>query len=55
VALFSATIVSIVRAPLDKRSRTRWILLVTLAPGIGIIMWFAKGRPAVRSSRTSLR
>ncbi|MEU4420225.1 hypothetical protein AB0F81_06335 [Actinoplanes sp. NPDC024001] len=44
VALFIATIVSVLRAPLDQRSRNRWIWLVVLAPGIGIIWWFAKGR-----------
>ncbi|GGN59501.1 hypothetical protein GCM10010112_14570 [Actinoplanes lobatus] len=44
VALFVATIVSIVRAGLSRRSLTRWILLVALAPGIGILLWFAAGR-----------
>jgi hypothetical protein len=43
-ALFGATIVSIARARLDRRSRTRWIWLVVLAPGVGIILWFAAGR-----------
>ncbi|MBO3738841.1 hypothetical protein [Actinoplanes flavus] len=44
VALFAATIVSVIRAGLSRRSLTRWILLVTLAPGIGIVLWFAAGR-----------
>lgn len=51
VALFTATIVSILRAPLGRRSRTRWISLVALAPGIGIILWFAKGRYPARNHR----
>ncbi|HEX8629375.1 MAG TPA: hypothetical protein VF755_14510, partial [Catenuloplanes sp.] len=33
VVLFTATIISITRAPLSRRSRTRWICLVALAPG----------------------
>jgi hypothetical protein len=45
-ALFGATIVSIVRAPLDRRSRTRWIWLVVLVPGVGIVLWFTSGRKA---------
>ncbi|GIE34339.1 hypothetical protein Ait01nite_073840 [Actinoplanes italicus] len=44
VALFGATIVSIARAPLDRRSRTRWIWFVVLVPGVGIIAWFVSGR-----------
>lgn len=44
VTLFGATLVSIARARLDRRSRTRWIWLVVLAPGIGVILWFATGR-----------
>ncbi|MEU4562693.1 hypothetical protein AB0F72_30310 [Actinoplanes sp. NPDC023936] len=45
VALFVATIVSVCRTPLDARARTRWIWLVVLAPGIGIVLWFVK-RPS---------
>lgn len=48
VALFVATIVSIVRARLDGRARTRWIWLVVLAPGLGIVLWFAKARHQAR-------
>jgi hypothetical protein len=48
VALFAATIVSIRRAPMAARSRTRWIWFVVLAPGAGIVMWFVTGRPAAR-------
>ncbi|GAA0454029.1 hypothetical protein Aca07nite_66620 [Actinoplanes capillaceus] len=44
VALFVATIVSIIRAGLSRRSLTRWILLVSLAPGLGILLWFTTGR-----------
>ncbi|MEU4619269.1 PLD nuclease N-terminal domain-containing protein [Actinoplanes sp. NPDC023801] len=44
LALFVVTLVSVVRAPLDRRSRTRWILLVVLVPGVGIILWFTIGR-----------
>jgi FtsH-binding integral membrane protein len=43
-ALFGATIISITRAPLNRRSRSRWIWLVVLAPGIGVVLWFAAGR-----------
>ncbi|MEU8663519.1 PLDc N-terminal domain-containing protein [Actinoplanes philippinensis] len=50
VTLFGATIVSIARASLDRRSRTRWIWLVVLAPGIGIVLWFVTGRPAARTA-----
>lgn len=39
VTLFAATLVSVARAPLDARTRTRWIWFVVLAPGLGIIMW----------------
>ncbi|HWS38639.1 MAG TPA: PLDc N-terminal domain-containing protein [Actinoplanes sp.] len=48
VTLFVATIAGIARARLDRRSRTRWIWLVVLAPGIGIIVWFAAGRVSFR-------
>ena len=48
VALFAATLVGICRAPLPRRSRTRWIWLVVLAPGIGIVLWFVTGRRASR-------
>ncbi|GIF44534.1 PLDc N-terminal domain-containing protein [Actinoplanes xinjiangensis] len=51
VAVFAATIAGIVRAPLSRRSRTRWIWLVVLAPGIGIVLWFLAGRPAVSARR----
>ncbi|MFD1364336.1 PLDc N-terminal domain-containing protein [Actinoplanes sichuanensis] len=50
-AAFGATIVSISRARLDRRARTRWIWLVVLAPGIGILMWFVTGRPAASAPR----
>lgn len=48
VALFVGTLVSIVRAPIHRQSRTKWIWLVVLAPGIGIILWFVMGRSAAR-------
>jgi len=53
VFLFGITLVSISRAPLSPRSRKRWIWLVVLAPGIGIILWFASGRPAARNRPSS--
>jgi amino acid permease len=46
VALFAATLVSVVRAPLSRQSRNRWIWLVVLAPGVGIVLWFVNGRRA---------
>ncbi|WP_019872266.1 hypothetical protein [Salinispora oceanensis] len=49
VILFGATLVSIFRPQLSSGSRKRWIWLVVLAPGIGIILWFASGRPATRN------
>ncbi|WP_018217269.1 PLDc N-terminal domain-containing protein [Salinispora vitiensis] len=49
VILFGAALVSISRTQLSSRSRRRWIWLVVLAPGIGIILWFAFGRPATRN------
>ncbi|WP_433790735.1 PLDc N-terminal domain-containing protein [Actinoplanes sp. CA-252034] len=50
VTLFGATIVSLARASLDRRSRIRWIWLVVLAPGIGIALWFVTGRPVARAT-----
>ncbi|MEV0899900.1 PLDc N-terminal domain-containing protein [Actinoplanes sp. NPDC049802] len=50
VALFGATLVSISRAPLERRSRTRWIWFVVLLPGVGIIMWFVSGRRQILSN-----
>ncbi|GAA4923673.1 hypothetical protein [Actinoplanes utahensis] len=52
VFLFGSTLVSIARAPLSRRSRRNWIWLVVLAPGIGIILWFASGRPAALNGPT---
>jgi hypothetical protein len=49
VILFAVTLVSVSKAKLSPRSRKRWIWLVVLAPGIGIILWYASGRPAVRN------
>lgn len=51
VALFVATLVSVARAPLTRKSRIRWIWLVVLAPGIGIVLWFATGRRARHGAR----
>ncbi len=51
VTLFAATLVSVARAPLAKQSRIRWNWLVVLAPGIGILLWFARGRRAQPSDR----
>ncbi|WP_229070587.1 PLDc N-terminal domain-containing protein [Actinoplanes sp. DH11] len=52
VALFAATIVSVNRAELEKRSRNRWLWLVLLAPGVGIVLWFVSGRPGARTGST---
>lgn len=49
VILFGAALVSISRAQLSSGSRKRWTWLVVLAPGIGIVLWFASGRPATRN------
>jgi ABC-type molybdate transport system permease subunit len=47
VGLFVATVVSVRRSSLDARARTKWIWFLVLAPGAGIVMWFAAGRRAV--------
>ncbi|GAA4977529.1 hypothetical protein [Actinoplanes utahensis] len=49
VILFGVTLVSISKAQLSPQSRKRWIWLVVLVPGIGIILWYVSGRPAARN------
>ncbi|WP_051899191.1 hypothetical protein [Sciscionella sediminilitoris] len=46
VALFLIVLRGILRAPLSQRSRKRWIWLVLLAPGLGVVLWLVKGRSA---------
>jgi hypothetical protein len=55
VTVWAIALIQISRAGLDPTAKAVWVLIVIVAPFLGVILWWLIGRPSVLPSFASDR